>query len=221
MYELVLVFLQPDPFTEIMYYKQHISRTRISQENHKIMNSNKNISKNNKNILQSDKRCGRLMTSKNMAKGGRNMWDDRKSLILSKTCVVIFMVLLVACAIFAPWLVARLTQISIAANTAGRALFLTTIYLGCVPAAALLVCLYILLYRIGTQRVFVGENTTTLRHISWCCFAGALICSGSALYYIPWLAIGISAAFVGLIVRVVKNVIAKAVSLQDDADYTI
>jgi len=40
-------------------------------------------------------------------------------------------------------------------------------------------------------------------------------------YWIPWFAVGIAAAFMGLIVRVIKNVVAKAVSLQDDADFTI
>jgi len=43
----------------------------------------------------------------------------------------------------------------------------------------------------------------------------------SSYYWIPWFAVGAAAAFMGLIVRVIKNVVAKAVSLQDDADYTI
>ena len=149
------------------------------------------------------------------------MWNESKSLTLSKTCVVVFMALLLACAILAPRFVASFVGIAASASTAGNALFLTTIYAGCVPAAALLVCLYALLQRIGAGSVFVKENTACLRHISWCCFAGAAICIASALYYIPWLAIGVAAAFMGLIVRVIKNVVAKAVSLQDDADFTI
>ena len=149
------------------------------------------------------------------------MWNDSKSLILSKICVFIFMGLLLACAILAPQFVNMLIWISSTAYSVGKALFLATIYIGCVPAAALLVCLYILLQRIGTGNVFVRENTACLRHISWCCYAGAVICAASALYYFPWLAISIAAAFMGLIVRVIKNVIARAVSLQDDADFTI
>jgi len=110
---------------------------------------------------------------------------------------------------------------SIQANLAGRTLFFITIYSGCVPACALLIFLYSLLRRISAGHVFVNGNTACLRYIAWCCFAGAAITLGSALYYLPWLAVGVSAAFMGLIVRVVKNVVAKAVSLQDDADYTI
>ena len=152
---------------------------------------------------------------------GYCMWNDSKSLVLSKICVFLFMALLLTCMILAPRLVDWLIWLSIQARTAGKTLFLITIYAGCVPAATLLLYLYILLHRIDKERVFVKENTACLRHISWCCYAGAAICLASALYYAPWLAIGVAAAFMGLIVRVVKNVVAKAVSLQDDADFTI
>ena len=149
------------------------------------------------------------------------MWNDSRSLLLSKICVVVFMVLLVASALVAPRLVASLMRMSVMANLAGSTLFYATIYAACAPAAALLVWLYVLLHRISAGRVFIRENTACLRYISWCCFLGAAICLASAFYYLPWGAIGVSAAFMGLIVRFVKNVIAKAVSLQDDAEFTI
>ena len=146
------------------------------------------------------------------------MWSDKKSIVLSKVCVVTIMVLLVVCAVFAPW---ALDELFLHLTERGRILFLATIYTGSVPAAALLVCLFLLLRRIGQGHVFVKKNTESLRHISWFCFAGAVICFASSLYWFPWFAIGIAAGFMGLIVRVIKNVIAKAVSLQDDADHTI
>ena len=149
------------------------------------------------------------------------MWSDRKSLILSKVCVIMFMLLLAGSAILAPRMVARLIMTSAQARLAGTAVFLVTIYVGFFPAAGLLACLYILLHRIDAGKVFIKENTTCLRQISWCCFAGALVCLASASYYLPWAAVGVAAAFMGLVVRVVKNVVAKAVSLQDDADFTI
>jgi len=149
------------------------------------------------------------------------MWNDSRSLLLSKICVVLFMVLLVTCAILAPPLVAQVRSAYGMAYTVAPWMFLCTIYAGCIPAAALLVCLFVLLRRISIGRVFVRENTACLRYISWCCYVGSAVCLISAIYYIPWLAIGIAAAFMGLIVRVIKNVVAKAISLQDDADYTI
>jgi len=149
------------------------------------------------------------------------MWNENKSIELSKICVVLFMALQLICMIFAPILVSRLIFMSAPARTAGETLFLITIYIGSVPAGILLTYLYILLHRISKGHVFIKENTTCLRYISWCCFAGAVICLVSVYYYLPWFAIAIAAAFVGLIVRVVKNVISKAVSLQDDSDLTI
>jgi len=100
-------------------------------------------------------------------------------------------------------------------------LFLITIYVGSLPAVALLVFLYMLLQRIGNGRVFVKENAACLRYISWCCFAGAIISLISMLYYVPWIALGIAAAFMGLVIRVIKNVFAEAIELQDDSDLTI
>jgi len=149
------------------------------------------------------------------------MWNESKSIELSKICVILFMVLQVICMIFAPMLVSRLIYMSVPARAAGNSLFLITIYTGSIPAGFLLAYLYILLHRISKGHVFIKENVTCLRYISWCCFAGAVICTASIYYYLPWFAISIAAAFVGLIVRVVKNVISKAVSLQDESDLTI
>ena len=149
------------------------------------------------------------------------MWNDSRSLNLSKICTIFFMVLLSACLVGAPWLVSRLISMSPPAQNAGETLFLITIYAGGVPASALLAFLYALLHQIGSGRVFVKENVAYLRYISWCCFAGSVICFASTFYYIPWAALGIAAAFIGLIIRVIKNVIAEAVALQDESDLTI
>jgi len=149
------------------------------------------------------------------------MWNDNKSLVLSKVCVIVFMALLIATAILTPNLVSRLIFMSSNARQAGATLFFVTIYLGSIPAAALLVSMYMLLRRISAGDVFVSESVSSLRFISWCFFVGALIGTASAIYYLPWLPVGIAAAFMCIVVRVIKNVIAKAVSLQDDADYTI
>jgi hypothetical protein len=134
---------------------------------------------------------------------------------------MIFIVLLVACLIGAPWMVTRLLSMSEPAQNAGSMLFLISIYVGSAPAATLLVMLYALLHQIGSGYVFINKNVAYLRYISWCCFVGAAICVASGFYYIPWFAPGIAAAFMGLVIRVVKNVVAEAVTLQDESDLTI
>lgn len=147
------------------------------------------------------------------------MWNDNKSIILSRICVMIFMALLVLTAIFAPWLVERSIENTDIAGT--TTFFLITVYTSCIPAALLLLNLFTLLRRIGKGEVFISKNVESLRFISWFCFIGAIISFVSVLYYLPWIFVAVAAAFVGLIVRIVKNVFAKAVSLQDDADFTI
>ena len=93
------------------------------------------------------------------------------------------------------------------------------LYGGRAPAA--LYGLWRLLRNISEGEVFIPENVSILRLLSWCCIAAGLVCLFSALYYMPFLIVSAAAAFVGLILRVVKNVFAEAVRLKDENDYTI
>ncbi len=147
------------------------------------------------------------------------MWNDGKSILLSRICVLVFLAVLVAVAVAAPWLVNTYMNFPNTTNT--NTYFLLTIYAGCVPALLLLINLFSLLRRIDRGAVFVHKNVNSLRYISWCCFAGAAISATSMAYYVPWATVAVAAAFMGLVVRVVKNVFSRAVALQDDADHTI
>ncbi|MCL2425696.1 MAG: DUF2975 domain-containing protein [Oscillospiraceae bacterium] len=149
------------------------------------------------------------------------MNKENRSITISKIFTILFMAFLIATLIFAPRLVERLLVMSSNAYAAGAALFFITLFIGAVPAAAVLVSMYLLLHKMSSGEVFVRKNVTYLRFMSWCFYVGGLICMVSALYYAPWLPIGIASVFIGLVVRVVKSVIEKAVSLQDDADHTI
>ena len=51
--------------------------------------------------------------------------------------------------------------------------------------------------------------------------AGGGLCLLSMFYYPPFGVIAFAAVFVGMIVRVVKNVMAEAVALKEEADFTI
>lgn len=149
------------------------------------------------------------------------MWNDKRSLLLSKLCTLLFGVALVCVLACAPWLVRWVIWLSPNTSSGHYALFLATIYTGGAVAAATLCFLYRLLHNIGLGQVFVAANVKNLRRISWCCIAGGAIAMASGLYYLPWCAVGLAALFAGLIVRVVKNVIAQAVALKEENDYTI
>lgn len=149
------------------------------------------------------------------------MWNGEKSIGLSKLCILLFMVLLLATVVSAPWLTHWFVDFSQAGLEGTENYFFATIYVGFIPAAYLLNSLLLLLRRIEDGKVFTSENVERLRRISWSCFLGAGIAVISVFYYYPWFFVAVAAAFMGLIVRVVKNVVAQAVALKNEADYTI
>jgi len=149
------------------------------------------------------------------------MWDGDKSVWLSQVCLVLFAVALLAVVVFAPRIVEWFVSFSRAGITGAERFFLATIYVGAVPASILWHSLFSLLLRVAKRQMFCAGNVSSLRRISWSCIVGSVICVVSASYYLPWLMVAMPAAFVGLIVRVVKNVFAEGVALQAEADLTV
>lgn len=94
-------------------------------------------------------------------------------------------------------------------------------YVCAVLAFVMLVSLYKFLRRIEAGAVFVPANVTALRRISWCCAGAAVVCLAAAYIYLPFAFLGVAAAFMALIVRVLKNAFAQAVHMKDELDYTI
>jgi len=79
-----------------------------------------------------------------------------------------------------------------------------------------------LLRNIRKDAVFIRENVKHLRTISWCCFAIAIvmICSWPQIHYALTF-VAAAAAFFGILMRVVKNVIDAACEIKEEIDYTI
>lgn len=160
------------------------------------------------------------------------MWNKKRSLSLSRVCVLVFIGATLAILVAGPWLVdwlagtraeaqAGIPGYSTTADPADRGLFFATLYTGGAVALYLLVQLYRLLNNIAAEKVFTDSNVTLLRRISWCCFLGALVSGLSVLYYMPWGLVAVAAAFMALVVRVIKNVMAEAVVIKQENDYTI
>ncbi len=149
------------------------------------------------------------------------MWSDQKSVLLSQIGVLFFAGVLLVVAFSAPWLVRWLIDFSRADLQGTEVLFFVTIYIGFVPAAVLLYSLFRLLRRVAAKQMFLPENVEHLRRISWSCFLGAAVSLLAAFYYLPWLLVAVPAVFAGLIVRVIRNVVALGVKLQHESDRTI
>lgn len=96
-----------------------------------------------------------------------------------------------------------------------------TFYL-CAPfAAAALGMLIALLRNILRDAVFIPLNVRFLRYVSWCCFAVTLITLFFGYFYVPLLIIAFATGVVGILLRVVKNVMQAAVELREENDLTI
>lgn len=140
--------------------------------------------------------------------------------MLSKVCVIAFAAALVLVCVTAPWLFPWLTRYS--EYLQGKeTLLLGSTYAAAIPAAAALYSLHGLLHNITQEKIFVETNVLNLRKISWCCILAAVIFAVSSIYYILFLLLSVAMAFIGLILRVLKNVFAEAVRLKMENDYTI
>ncbi len=97
------------------------------------------------------------------------------------------------------------------------------------------IMLLLLLLNIRKEIVFVSANVGYIRLISWMCFTEAILffaegivyhnfiteAVGSALFLTVFLIIAFACAFMGIIVRVVKNIIEQATAIKNENDYTI
>lgn len=81
--------------------------------------------------------------------------------------------------------------------------------------------LNIMLKNISKQELFTDRNTRCVRVISWCCFGVAAVFLALSFWRLFALLLAVVAGFVGLILRVIKNMLATAAELREENDYTI
>lgn len=150
------------------------------------------------------------------------MWNSNKSLKLSCICTRLVMLLVVVCAALLPKMVNRYIIFN---NYYTEGINMTPLmvllYLCCIPALAALFSLDRLLGNIKNEQVFTNTNVKYLRIISWCCFVVAVLIVAAGHYYFILYFVAVVAAFIGLIVRVVKNVIEQAALIKAENDFTI
>ena len=150
------------------------------------------------------------------------LWTEQKSMHLSRILTIVFAAVVAAADLGGWWLVEFICKnILIDHGTVGRITLLLALYLCSAPAYVALACLYRLLKNIGTDRVFIAENVVYLHRISLCCALVAVIGLMASPVWYSLILIAAAAAFMGLIVRVVKNVFVRAIGMKDELDYTV
>ena len=155
------------------------------------------------------------------------MWNRKRSVTLSLAVCFLVCIFLTAGLFIGPWAVKIWFQLyrGWSENSEGLVRMLTIFKVCFYPCAVLgLVTLYSLirlLLNIKKDAIFIMQNVRYLRRISWCCIIVFLITLIAGVFYIPYFFISIAAGFMGLMLRVVKNVMENAVQLREENELTI
>ena len=122
----------------------------------------------------------------------------------------------------APFLVKRYDSLVVASGQESvYAPVLITLYCAVPFAVIALVCLDVLLRNIRKEQPFIAQNVTMLRMISYCCFAEVLVFAYLAVLKPFVVVVLVACGFMGLILRVVKNVFEQAIKIREENDFTI
>lgn len=148
-------------------------------------------------------------------------WSYQRSIFLTKGCILLFGAGYLGVVLTCPLLIERFVHYSISAEENAQWLFNATIYACAVPLGFLLWNLWKLVVDIGLEEIFTEANIRRLRVISWMCFAVSGICLASMAYYLFWGIFAACMAFMGMLIRVIKNTFERARELKEEVDYTI
>ena len=155
------------------------------------------------------------------------MWNRKRSVTLSIVACCVFAILVTLGLICGPWAVKMWFSLfrgwdanSVAMHNMVM-LFRACYYPCSIFAYVALYSLLRMLFHIKKDRIFIPENVRYLRRISWCCFAVAFITMLGGIQYIPLMCFAVAAAFMGLMLRVVKNVMENAVEIKAENELTI
>ncbi len=149
------------------------------------------------------------------------------SVWLSIVLAGLFMVALVFGAFIMPWLVHTLIDLpdtsGIRQNitAGGRTLVMAASYGLLVVCALADVLLFALLLRVRKGLVFTAKSASLIRGVSWCGIALGLLFGLLGLYFELSLALAFAGFFLGLCLRVVKNVIEEATAIKEENDLTV
>ena len=148
------------------------------------------------------------------------MWNTKKSTWLSLLFVYLFIGVFVFVEAGAPWVTAWYLGL------VGRTMELQTVLMAFIYACLLplgwaLWLLVRLLHAIRQGQGFSALSVRCLRHLSWCCLLMVPITLAVGFWYLPIMILCPFAAFLFLLLRVLKNAFAAALELQTENDMTI
>ena len=140
------------------------------------------------------------------------MWDNSKSLRLTAWWMRIALAVWCALAVAVPILFCR------------QRVAFDILLLFCVLFVPVLLAFYGLhkmLSNIQQGVIFAEQNTASLRLVSWACFFAAVFLLVASLKWPVLIFASGAIGFLGLFVRVIKNMLSEAIMLKEENDFTI
>lgn len=150
--------------------------------------------------------------------------SKKASVNLSLVLSVLFFVGLIVGAVAMPTFVNSMIDLvynSAAFPTFGKVLCLITAYLILAVCMVADCVIFVLLKSVKSDNIFTPKSVALIRAISWCCFlVGALFLAVGYYFELAFL-IAFAAMFLGLCIRVVKNVFEQATEIKCENDLTV
>lgn len=131
----------------------------------------------------------------------------------------VFALALAVLTVSGPWTMKWLCEIT--NNQLIEKFILGITYLAIPAGWGAIVILFRLLFNINRGIVFDTQNTKMLTVLSWLCLYVGFLSGFATRWYIPFVIVSVSAMFIGLIVRVVRNIISEAIIIKGENDLTI
>ena len=148
------------------------------------------------------------------------MWNSKKSIYLSLALTVVFAIgALVLCALMPH--ISKLYITALGDPPHFQIVLLTIYYLFAAFSLYALYLLVRLLTHLLKGRVFTDENVRILRRLSWCSFIVGLIMFAGCYWFPLMIIFAMAFAFIGLMLRVVKHVMAEATRIRRENELTI
>ena len=145
--------------------------------------------------------------------------SEKLSAKISMILAVLFLIAVAAAMVCMPWL--AFSMIHMPKEQPHIALVFVLVYGILVLAAVAGVLMLRLLRRIRGGEVFTDKSVAHLRGVSWCCVLAGGLFVLLGLYFPLSFAVAFVAVFVGLCLRVVKNVLEEAVVIKSENDLTV
>ena len=142
-------------------------------------------------------------------------------ILFSRVLVWVFGVLILILD-WAVWPISRwVTRFIVDMQFRDTVLLIICLYVCNLPGFMLLWCMDKLLRNLRQGKVFDSDNVGLLKNISICCFVISIISLSlcTRIYFLGIVAL--MTAFMGLIVRIVKNVFSSAIAMRSELDLTV